>query len=856
MALTPLLFDAYQKYKRGTEDLVHWLAETARATGTVNEVFSDSQQHGKPPTGGRLKGSARKAAKNAPATYHITARSFVALATAIANDARASVPTSVFGTLQAVIRGRKDCAVWYASTSDCADNAVKENNASHQYFIKTLEDVLEILKAVKRPPVERRQPKTTKAEAIRTSNKYELLENEALPESDHMPEIIEVHATPAKSKVTYKLEESETDVTFAIYCFLMDVTDLRIAVRRTWREFANGDIGLQAAALTMNVALTMIEKLSNDFEESNPRFKDSNGHLVHSELIGFLQRSRSKVEPGSPFVNAPNDCGEPFAYKQEKQSLSFNTVVCNHVTELLLFTFSDITKNEECRYSNDEKRFLKCVSQLAASPSIEPRFMGEYMVRKAAFAMLREGRLQSWIFFSLQIFWDMQRELERHLSVGEELLYKIGQQIITAYQAYIDVKGFEELDDFYTLCRESVIDRKEFVEAFIVNKKAQMAFDIDEEQLPLKFRKMPGFSLLRCDPAFCGVLLATMCKEHHEVAIECTSNDGQIIVMAHLYNAAQCAGHLPEDLRWADMDHLIEQQGSDWIFMGKKPHQDPEFGRRVLLIMGNVAHDFTKGWRPRTVGSSSTYVSRVSGTRRLSYHSQYLESSVDRMPRDKTHQKVKTLEKWREQRQKGPVHDDGPRKDTLVKLELLVGDAQKKSHNPHKTLSSLEKLRIFKEVVSKDETALTFDVLQLHMRCTQVLLQIHKYARKVAPVDYPAFIFQGHSRLTIAIPCMLYNWKKNQPHHPCIFPVVGIMLRKMIEKEGDSALKDAAALQKSMKVKFPGYRRVDEPSFETPLEDLIPVQLRTEFPYSMYWQVVQERSGNSGYGSRYESEVD
>jgi len=676
MALPPLLFDAYQKYKRGTEDLVQWLAETARATGTVNEVFSDSQQHGKPPTGGRLKGNARKDAKNAPAMYQITAGSFVTLATAIADDARVPVPTSVFGTLQTVIRGRKDCAVWYASTSDCADNAVKKNNAGHQHFIKTLEDVLEILKAAKKPPVERRQPKTTKAEVIRTSNKYELLENEALPESDDMPEIIDVNARPAKSKVTYKLEESEADVTFAIYCFLKDVTVLRIAVRRTWHEFANGDIGLQAAALTMNVALAMIEKLSNDFEESNPRFNGSNGHSVHSELIGFLQRSRSKVEPGSPFVDATNDCGRPFAYKQEKQSLSFDTVVCKHVTELLLFTFSPITKNEESRYSNDEKRFLKCISQLAASSSIKPRFMDEYMVRKAAFAMLCEGRLQSWIMFSLQIFWDMQRELERHLSVSEELLYKIGQQIITGYQVYLDVKGFEELDDEYTLYRESVIDRKEFVEAFIVNKKAQMAFDIDEERLPLTFRKIPGFSLLRCNPAYCGVLLATMCNDYHEVAIECTSNDGQIIVMAHLYNAAQCAGHLPKDLQWADMERLIEQQVSDWIFMGKKPQQDPEFGKRVLLIMGNVAHDFTKGYRPRTVGSSSTYVSRVSGTRRLSYHSQYLESAVDRMPRDKTHQKVKTLEKWRQQRQKGPALDDEPRKDTLVKLKLLVGGDQ------------------------------------------------------------------------------------------------------------------------------------------------------------------------------------
>ena len=73
MGLAPLLVDTYRKYKKGTNNFVQWLAETARATGTVNDVFKDSCQDVVPPTGGRLKGVASKEAKKAGLTHNATA---------------------------------------------------------------------------------------------------------------------------------------------------------------------------------------------------------------------------------------------------------------------------------------------------------------------------------------------------------------------------------------------------------------------------------------------------------------------------------------------------------------------------------------------------------------------------------------------------------------------------------------------------------------------------------------------------------------------------------------------------------------------------------------------------------------
>ncbi|KAI4644724.1 uncharacterized protein J4E78_009543 [Alternaria triticimaculans] len=823
MAPTPLLADAYRKYKRGTESLVQWLAETARSTGTVDKVFSDTAI---PPPGGRLKGTARKEARNAPRTCRIATRSFVTLATAIVSDKKLSVPASVLTTLRAVIRGRRECAVWYATACDSEDDAVKAENASHAHFIKTLESVLEILKA-KKPVVKKVQLKTMETGLLRTGNAYHVLEEKELSGSDDIPEITEIQAKPAKTKkVTYKLEESDTDVIFAVYCFLKDVTDLRIAVRRTWREFANGDIGVQAAALTMNVALNMIKKVSDEFEAANPRFNDSENRSIHSDMIDFVYRRRLPTRQGSAF-DAADGNDEPYAYNEERQMLHLDTVMCVHTTDILLLTFGK-EKDEEFQLTNDEKRFLKCVTQLAASPPMHLRLIDEYMVYKAARAMLSEGLQQSWIMFSLQIFWDMQRELGPHLSVGESLLHRTGRQILEGYQSFLDFKGLEKLVHGYDIQCGNAFAYKKFIEKYIDSKNVQMSLDADEESAfpEVKPRKIPGFSLLRCDPAFCGLLLATIRKDNHELAIALASNQAHIIGMAHLYNATRCAGHLPKNLKWADMEWLIEQQGSDWIFMGKKPEPVLAIGKRAMLVMGILYHEAHKGYRSSTPGGGAAYLSRVSAPRRLRCHAQYLESSIARNPRDLTHQKV--------------TNDLQPSKATLVKVEMLLEAGHKTSQKSVKKLSSLEKLHLFKQAVVKDETALTFDVMELFLRCIRILQQVHKYARAVAPLDYPAALFEGGIWLTNVILSMLFHLKKLKGEHPCILPVVGIMLRKMIEKEGDSVLRGAAALQESTRLSFPGFRSVDEPSFDCLPEDLIRPPVRTEFPYSMYWQMLQQ----------------
>jgi hypothetical protein len=110
VALDPLLFDTYKRYRAGTIKLVSWLASTARKTKLVDDVFlAKSETMGK----GRLKGKARKAPKSD--SQQIRTADITRIAEVIATTKIDGVPDTLIRTLEDVIGARKECAGWFAS---------------------------------------------------------------------------------------------------------------------------------------------------------------------------------------------------------------------------------------------------------------------------------------------------------------------------------------------------------------------------------------------------------------------------------------------------------------------------------------------------------------------------------------------------------------------------------------------------------------------------------------------------------------------------------------------------------------------------------------------------------------------
>jgi hypothetical protein len=107
MALDPLFFDTYKRYKAGTSKLVSFLASTARKTKLIDHLFPTDL----PIKSGRLKGKARAAQRQKGQTYQIRIADFVPMAEAIASAPEIiSVPETLMRTLEEVIAARKECA--------------------------------------------------------------------------------------------------------------------------------------------------------------------------------------------------------------------------------------------------------------------------------------------------------------------------------------------------------------------------------------------------------------------------------------------------------------------------------------------------------------------------------------------------------------------------------------------------------------------------------------------------------------------------------------------------------------------------------------------------------------------------
>jgi hypothetical protein len=88
-----------------------------------------------------------------------------------------------------------------------------------------------------------------------STNLFGLLEIEEC--SDWEPDYSSMPAPTKKTlQVTYKPEATPEDVSFALYCFMKDLTDIRIFIRRTWREYKHGRTTLNSARLQRTRPLT------------------------------------------------------------------------------------------------------------------------------------------------------------------------------------------------------------------------------------------------------------------------------------------------------------------------------------------------------------------------------------------------------------------------------------------------------------------------------------------------------------------------------------------------------------------------------------------------------------------------
>ncbi|KAF2797425.1 hypothetical protein K505DRAFT_398635 [Melanomma pulvis-pyrius CBS 109.77] len=810
MSLSPLLIDTYRQYKRGTEKFVQWLAETARLTGTVDDIFIDNPD---PKKGGRPKGKNRTKAKKSVQSYLVPVKDFTRLATAVVATINSQVPTQMIEILEDVIQARKSCAEWFLANQTDADDTIKAHNETHQFFISVLQEVLQVLKPMKLKEKEsvRVENESTDTNGHRLANMFEYLELEEPTESEWLPDIpghIERKVTP----ISYKIETSDDEISFAIYCFLKGATDIRVFVRRTWREYKSGNITLPTASLTMNAALKMIENMDETFRGTFPQFKN------HADILNFIERGYCHAKKANSDVE-----DDFFAYKSDGQELSAETMLCCHTTDLLYRFFLSVKEPiynlEHERLSLDEVALIKCICHLSLLGRFGDMDYNQDQVGRAISIMCTSGNAYTWIVFAVQVFWDTRRELNTELWLGAKALEGIGYWLVLCLDEYLGSEGLNKIGNWHRVHRDNIVKFKEHIQCLAVEDHIQVLIDRNLTHNERKQYEFGGFFLYRNHPALCGLVVQSLLSAFHQAGMNMAGDQGMIMAAAHLYNAAHQTGFLPREVKWVDMDYLIAKQGDEAIFVGGRPKTGREFVSHFKLAFGHGIVQFSKDYNPaRSRNYKEGFTRSFGKNRRLLYLSEYAELLVERKS------KVgKVIQSSSASRDINIMTDMLSTKflDTEERSEQggMANPSPRKSNK--RNLTAVQRLMAFKNALKQDEYPIRFNAMSLFLRCIRLLPRIQQDCLNNAPLDYPEAHCSSGMAMIAVVSRLLADSAGVPQLSPSRFSQAIQFLRETIEREGDAESVDTSACLAAFDANYgeDSDEPEPEPTFENPFED-------------------------------------
>jgi hypothetical protein len=549
MDLSPLLVDTYRRYKRDTKVFTQWLGTTARATGLVDDLLSDQSENPQSRSRRRKKGKNRASQKHTT-SHKIPVNALVSLATALKEAKIPSVPRQVLDVLKDIIKDRKGCASWYRAHQVEESSTTKSHNEGHQHVIEILEEVCRILSPLEEKVMMDEPEKATKI--VQSTNLYDLLEVEQCPE--WKPEESKVLDLPKKTpQDSYDPEPSPEEVSFALYCFMKDMTEIRIFIRRTWREYKHHQITLNSAAITANTAIDIMRRLNESFMESHPEFSE------HSMLISYLYNGYVDAQ-AKGLENLDN---ESFAtYEGDGIRLSSRAFFCDHTAAMVIqfFESGDLPMYQKHlmkgkHFSDEEHYLFQCLSHfnMMDHQTQQPvhnekihNVLNDQILR--AVHIMRVGKkFPTWAIFACQIFVDTRRELGSHLARGFHDLQQQGLWIRKVWANCLKTSMNNEVNAFHGLNNENMREGLKCLRAMVDGDFVQSMIDEAFEDHPGKSANYNWGEqfLMKNHPLMCGLILQTFLVRGHSFGTRLAADQGPVKAAIYLTNAAAVAGYIP-----------------------------------------------------------------------------------------------------------------------------------------------------------------------------------------------------------------------------------------------------------------------------------------------------------------------
>ncbi|KAK4199186.1 hypothetical protein QBC40DRAFT_307683 [Triangularia verruculosa] len=637
--LPPNLTSTYQQYKKDTDIVASWLAQTGMMSGCPDDLLKTSALNNANASkgGGRLKGKARKNAKaaGAPTTSakgqakskHVLAiRNFVPLAQFIVEHhkdkekASVDLPTSFSKAIERAISVRKGFAQLLEKAGATINMSADEK---HRFFVGVLEKVRDTLKPLfwqstsirtgleETEDLTQALPSVKASTPVASTNPFEILNAYDLPEvnlsaeepaADGQPVVQESKPQPILDVLEYEAESfnSEADRFLIFLTLARDVHAIREQVKKLWKAYHNRELSLTSVAVATNTAVDVARSIE---EEVSILFKPD-GYTTG--MLGKLALSISalmgKTEP------------KPSVRGSYPYDLALYSVldVCMINASLMVNGWLSLAGGDSdsatMSYNGQYGWYDKTVPYQSLSE--QKKFEQD----RCAFSELcpefdRLGRLgfnnqRDKAFTTVPPVVD---ELSRGMylmaadGLGDN---KVPLWLILAASLHLDVvrmlgdeidRPYREMVAFDHLVDQTIKDHNEYHKHATFWREGD---NVINAALAAAGVNVKPVVFLKRHPLYCGLWVADMRSRLHESGVGLNYCFGSILYVGHLYNALQAEGLIPEDKKWDDMELFFKTQGGrDKFFIGKAPSSIDEYHKQFCLVMGFSAGNFAPNTR-------------------------------------------------------------------------------------------------------------------------------------------------------------------------------------------------------------------------------------------------------------------
>ncbi|KAK7716396.1 hypothetical protein SLS64_003550 [Diaporthe eres] len=578
------LKNAFQLYKRDTNAIATWLANTANKNGhSVHKNNKETQ------------------------AYLLRLRDFIPLATFIAAvKPQVHVPLFMSVTIDRVIEVRRTVCRIMGTKDDIAD---EESDVSHLHFVGVLEQVRDILKQQMQidgidisslrlgsehtgpnagvRPIEENNKRSASQNPFDILNLYET--NEQAPDS--------VEAV-SSCNITVEYEPESHDkyeeACLAFMSLLKAVLHQRQKVRELWHNYKIGNVFLGPTAIGTNEAIEICRRMEGDVASViNKGSSVSNLVEVVFKIMCQLEgqdlklRGRNKGLKSDTYDIASLTMWNVSRILHQFMSDNNQDRVSVYNGSSYNETMDRASSTNKQKYSQDEMALTEILSDIRVFGIVSDQRTIEDEFTRSVHTLLDTNKVTLWQCFAAQIYLDTLHELHGNLDLAWSEMAGTNAVIKSSLASALEEPGDVRLVENWRDKEESLKEMKwaasEWESDPIARYKTEHGFSAEPNQF------------LRRHPLYCGVWVHEMRTRFHEAGVNFASAFGYVHQTYQLYHALQREGLLGAFAYWMDMMTLFETQGHDTFFTGSTPITVQEHLENLCLKSGLSATDRARG---------------------------------------------------------------------------------------------------------------------------------------------------------------------------------------------------------------------------------------------------------------------